>query len=155
MKTLSLLKPTLFTLVGVASAALAARPPNGVTFLKARSPMIEFIRIDANKTIHRYPSANHAIEMNVMRVNGRSPMNPDHFIYNTVVHFMVYVTRGTGLFFVDNDTLEASVGDVLDVPPKTRFAAYGEGLEYVTIENPSFFREQGYVVNRSNEIVSP
>jgi mannose-6-phosphate isomerase-like protein (cupin superfamily) len=129
-------------------------PPNGVTFLKADAAETQLIRIDANKTIKRYPSASRVTEINLMTVNGRSPIAVDQFIYNSLVHFMVYVTKGTGTFYVDDAVLDASEGDVLDVPPKTRFAVRGDGLEYVTVENPAFFPEQAYIVDAAGRVVS-
>lgn len=135
------------------SAASASVPPNGATFLKSDAPENQLIVIDANKSIKRYPSASRVMEMNLMTLNGRSPMNPDHFILNTVVHFMIYVTKGEGIFYVDDAIIHASVGDVLDVPPKTRFAASGKGFEYVTVENPAFFLEQSYIVDSFGTVV--
>lgn len=142
-----------FSLAAKASSAPNLAPPNGVTFLCADAPENQLIYIDANKTIKRYPSTSRVIEMNLMTLKGRSPINPDHFIYNTLVHFMVYVTKGTGVFYVDDAAFSASIGDVLDVPPKTRFAASGEGFEYVTVENPAFFPEQSYIVNSAGKVV--
>lgn len=146
----------LFNLSSAAAATPTSNltPPNGVTFLKADAAENQLIRIDANKIIKRYPSTSRVIEMNLMTLNGRSPINPDHFIYNTLVHFMVYVTKGKGMFYVDDAVFNASEGDVLDVPPKTRFAACGEDFEYVTVENPAFFLEQSYVVDSLGRVVS-
>lgn len=141
------------SLILMTTLANAAPPANGVTFLKSNAKEIELIRIDSNKTIKRYPSTSRVIEMNVMTVNGRSPINADHFIYNSLVHFMIYVIKGKGVFYVDDKTFETSEGDVLDVPPKTRFAVSGQGLEYVTIENPAFFAEQSYIVNSKGDVV--
>jgi len=143
-----------FFMLLMTTFANAATPSNGVTFLKSNAPEVELIRIDANKTIKRYPSASRTIEMNVMTVNGRSPMNSDHYIYNALVHFMIYITKGTGVFYVDNIAYETSAGDVLDVPPKTRFAVSGEGLEYVTVESPAFLPEQSYIVDVKGNIVA-
>ena len=143
----------LWATLALSSTAMAAPPPNGASFIKAGAAEIESIRIDAHKTILRYPSRNRAMEINVMKVDGgRSPLNPDRYIYNTLVHFMIYVTKGHGTFYVDDASYEVGPGDVLDVPPKTRFAVSGENLEYVTIESPSFFLEQSHIVDGHNEV---
>jgi len=88
-----------------------------------------------------------------MTVNGRSPQKEGLFIYNTLVHFMVYVTKGNGTLFVDKDRFEVGPGDMLDVPPKTRFAVIGNGLEYIAVENPAWFPEQLYIVDKNNNVV--
>ncbi len=126
---------------------------NGVRFTKKESKEVEKKIIDANKVIFRYPSFNRVMEMNRMIVNGRSPVNEEHFIYNSVVHFLIYVTKGTGVFYVDSAFYQIKEGDVLDVPPKTRFAVSGTSLEYVTIENPAWFPEQFSIVDSTGNVV--
>ena len=129
------------------------KPHNGATFISNSSKEIKLIRVDKNKTIRKYPSPSKVMEYNIMKVNGRSPMDEGLFIYNNLVHFMIYVKSGNGKFFVGDEVISVRAGDMLDVPPKTRFAAHGDNLEYVTVENPAWYPEQFYIVNRLNEIV--
>ena len=129
------------------------KPSNGVSFVSGESSSIKLIQVDKNKKIKKYPSPSKVMEYNVMLVNGRSPVKEDRFIYNTLVHFMIYVTKGTGVFFVDNQEFNVGPGAVLDVPPKTRFAVHGEELEYLTVENPAWFPEQFHIVDSKNNIV--
>ena len=124
---------------------------NGVTFVPADSNLIKTVIVDENKTITKYPSPAKVMEFNIMQVNGRSPVNENHYIYNSLVHFMIYVTKESGIFYVDDKKHHVKVGDVIVVPPKTRFAVLGDDLGYIAVENPAWFPQQHFIVDKNNQ----
>jgi mannose-6-phosphate isomerase-like protein (cupin superfamily) len=88
-----------------------------------------------------------------MLLNGRTPDNKGLFICETKVHFMLFVTKGKGKIFKDNETFDVEEGDCVDVSPGTKFAAEGFGFEYITAENPAWYKEQATIVDKNGNII--
>jgi len=102
------------------------------------------------KIIRKYTARDKNLEFNHMTLSGRNPEESNHYIFETKVHFMVYVVKGQGKIYVNNDVFSVVEGDVVDVPPNTRFAAEGTDFEYLTTETPAWFPEQAFIVDINN-----
>jgi len=99
------------------------------------------------KIIRKYASSDRKLEINHMKITGRHPENPDHFIFETKCHFMVYIISGEGYVYCDDKKFKVGAGDVIDVPVSTRYAVEGDNLEYLTCEHPAWFAEQASIVD--------
>lgn len=105
------------------------------------------------KVIKKYTAPDNLLEVNRMILTGRNPENRDHYIFETKVHFMVYVIRGKGTIYCNNEVFQVEVEDVVDVPINTRFAAEGTDFEYLTIETPAWFSDQAFIVDKDNKVI--
>lgn len=107
------------------------------------------------KFITKYTSEDKSLEINHMKIHGRHPENPEHFVYEEQVHFMLYVVSGTGTVWCDSECYEVSVGDVVDVPAKTKFAvdSTDETFEYFALQSPAWSPEQAFIVNKEGTVV--
>lgn len=105
------------------------------------------------KVIRKYTAPDKLLEVNRMTLSGRNPENANHFIFETKVHFMVYVVRGKGKLYCDDDVFEVQEEDVVDILPNTRFAAEGTDFEYLTIEAPAWFAEQAFIVDGTGKVI--
>jgi mannose-6-phosphate isomerase-like protein (cupin superfamily) len=105
------------------------------------------------KVIRKYTAPDKLLEVNRMTLTGRNPENPHHFIFETKVHFMVYVVKGRGKIYCNDEVYEVEVEDVVDVPVNTRFAAEGTDFEYLTIEAPAWFPEQAFIVDKDSKVI--
>jgi mannose-6-phosphate isomerase-like protein (cupin superfamily) len=101
-----------------------------------------------SKTIKKYTASDKQIEINHMALNGRTPEKEGTFLCEAKVHFMAYVTKGSGKIFCNEDIYDVSEGDCVDVPPGTKFAAEGN-FEYITAESPAWYLEQATVVDKN------
>ncbi len=88
-----------------------------------------------------------------MILNGRTPEKGGTFLCETEIHFMVFVIKGNGKIYVNDEIYKVSEGDCVDVPPKTRFAAEGYGFEYITAESPAWYPEQASIVDKEGNIL--
>ncbi len=93
------------------------------------------------KIIRKYTASDKQLEINHMTLNGRTPEKEGTFLCETKVHFMVYITKGSGRMFCGEDAFEVSEGDCVDVPTGIKFAAEGN-FEYITAESPAWYSEQ-------------
>jgi catechol 2,3-dioxygenase-like lactoylglutathione lyase family enzyme len=107
----------------------------------------------STKIIKKYTADDKRIEINKMSINGRNPENPKHFIYETECRFMVYVLKGSGKLYCDEEVFEVSEGDVVDVPTHAKFAAEGIDFEYLTFEAPAWFPSQAFIVDDKGNII--
>ena len=89
-----------------------------------------------------------------MILRGRTPEDEGTFLYETKVHFMVYVTNGAGKIFCGSDVLSVETGDCIDVPAGTKFAAEGN-FEYITAEKPAWYAEQALIVDNDGNKLLP
>jgi mannose-6-phosphate isomerase-like protein (cupin superfamily) len=105
------------------------------------------------KVILKYTAPDKLLEVNRMTLSGRNPKNLDHFIFETKVHFMVYVVKGKGKIYCDDEVFLVEEEDVVDIPINTRFAAEGTDFEYLTIESPAWFPEQAFIVKKDGLVV--
>lgn len=121
-----------------------------VTFFKKNDAKIVDLK---TKLIRKYTTPDRKLEVNHMVLTGRNPENPNHFIYEKEVRFMVYILKGKGKIYCDNSVYEVEVGDVFDVPTKTRFAAEGTNFEYLTFEYPAWFPQQASIVDSNNNLI--
>lgn len=105
------------------------------------------------KVIFKYTSTDKNLEVNHMKISGRHPENPAHFVYEDTVHFMLYVLKGTGKVYCEDEIYEVEIGDVVDVPAKTRFAVDGKELEYLAVQTPAWTPKQAYIVDTEGNVV--
>jgi mannose-6-phosphate isomerase-like protein (cupin superfamily) len=105
------------------------------------------------KIIRKHTSEDKHLEINHMTLNGRTPEKVGTFLCETKVHFMVYVTKGSGKIFRGEDSFEVSEGDSVDVPPGVKFAAEGN-FEYITAESPAWYVEQAQIVDEEGKRVA-
>ncbi len=107
------------------------------------------------KVITKYTADDKQLEINHMTIRGRHPENPDHFIYEEGVRFMVYITSGKAKITCDDQVFEVEPGDAVDVPVITKYAVecLTEAVEYITAESPAFYPEQAFIVDRQGNIV--
>ena len=105
------------------------------------------------KLIIKYTSEDRELEVNHMKISGRHPEVVGQFVYENEVHFMLYVTKGSGKVHCNKDVFEVQVGDVVDVPPKVRFAVEGEGFEYLALQTPAWSPGQAYIVVADGNVV--
>jgi mannose-6-phosphate isomerase-like protein (cupin superfamily) len=105
-----------------------------------------------SKTIKGYTSSDRKLEINHMTLNGRTPMKENTFLCETQVHFMAFVTKGVGKMYCGDEVFDVEEGDALDVPAGTKFAAEGN-MEYITAENPAWYKEQATIVDKNGETI--
>jgi mannose-6-phosphate isomerase-like protein (cupin superfamily) len=104
-------------------------------------------RIDlGTKVIYKYPTPTMEFDIGHMVVNGRHPQEPHKFALETKCSFVMYIIKGTGTVYVNDETLEVVAQDVVFVPAKTKFAVEGI-FEYITFDAPAFFPEQSEEVD--------
>lgn len=104
------------------------------------------------KVITKYTSQDKKLEANHVKISGRHPEEKDQFIYETDCHFLVYVINGSGTIFCDDDKFEVTQGDVVDVPPKTKYAVEGD-LEYLALDTPAWYPEQAAIVDKNGNLI--
>jgi mannose-6-phosphate isomerase-like protein (cupin superfamily) len=93
------------------------------------------------KVIYKYPTPTKDFDIGRMVVNGRHPEDPHKFVFEKECNFAIYITKGNGKVYVDDNTFDVAPEDVVFVPAKTKFAVEGR-FEYVTFDAPAFFLEQ-------------
>jgi mannose-6-phosphate isomerase-like protein (cupin superfamily) len=124
---------------------------SNVTFFKKSNPS-KIVDL-GSKVITKFTAPGNDLEINHMKISGRHPENPEQFIYETDVHFMVYVLKGSAKISTESKTFDVEEGDVLDFPPKSKFAVEGNNFEYLAIENPAWFPEQAYIVDKEGNVL--
>lgn len=105
------------------------------------------------KKIIKYTAMDKKLEINHMILSGRTPDKEGTFICETKVHFMAFVIKGEGKMYVGDEVYGMSVGDCVDVPPGTKFAAEGTDFEYITTESPAWYSEQSTIVDKDGNVV--
>jgi len=96
------------------------------------------------KKIHEYPLPTKLMSVAYMKVTGRHPQKG--FLYESDCAFCLYVTKGKGKIYADDEIFKVEIGDVVYVPTKTKFACEGD-MEYVTFDSPGFYPEQSKEVD--------
>jgi len=99
------------------------------------------------KIIHKYPTPTRTLELSHMIVNGRHPEKKNEWVLEHDCQFVMYVTKGKGKVYVDDETFEVEEGDVVFVPTETLFAVEGK-FEYITVDSPAWYPEQAEIVER-------
>jgi mannose-6-phosphate isomerase-like protein (cupin superfamily) len=99
------------------------------------------------KKILKYTGTDRKLEINHMYINGRHPDNPGLFIFESDVAFMVFILKGNGRIYCNDTWYTVEPEDVIEVPPKTKFAAEGNDFEYLTVEHPAWYPEQASIVD--------
>lgn len=74
----------------------------------------------------------------------------DKYCTNTKITHIYYVISGKGKFKIDNDIYEVKKGNIIEIPPSTKFIFAGE-MELLLIMNPKFTRE-GETVGEDNDL---
>ena len=74
----------------------------------------------------------------------------DKYCTNTKITHIYYVISGEGKFKIKDDIYEVKKGDVIEIPPSTKFIFAGE-MELLLIMNPQFTRE-GEIVGEDNDL---
>lgn len=64
------------------------------------------------------------------------------------IEFNYYILKGTGYFIIDGQKYEVSVGDLIVLPPKTKYT-FGGKLKMLLINTPHWSEEQEEVVYES------
>ena len=105
------------------------------------------------KKIIKYTAPDKLLEINHMILNGRTPKKEGQFLCETKVYCMMFVIKGNGKMYVDNEVFEVSAGDCVDVPAGTKFAAEGYNFEYITAERPAWYPEQATIVDKDGNII--
>ena len=125
--------------------------PHATLIKKDQSKLVDL----GTKKIYKYTAPDNKLEINRMEMFGRNPENPEHFILETAVHFMIYVTSGTGRIYCDDEIFEVQVADVVDVPQSVMFAAESTSTDftYLVCETPAWFPEQASIVTKDGELV--
>ncbi len=105
------------------------------------------------KKIIKYTAPDRSLEINYMILNGRTPEKEGEFLCETKVHCMMFVIKGNGKMYVDNEVFEVSEGDCVDVPAGSSFAAEGYNFEYITAESPAWYPEQATIVDKNGNMI--
>lgn len=105
------------------------------------------------KVILKYTAPDKKLEFSHMTISGRHPDNPNHFIFEKGCHFMVYIVKGKGKIYCDEEVFDVSEGDVVDIPTHTKFAAEGKDFEYITVEHPAWYAKQAFIVDKKGKVV--
>lgn len=93
------------------------------------------------KVIYKYPSPTTQFDVGRMVVNGRHPLDPAAFAFESDCSFVMYILSGSGTVYAGPDTFAVTAEDVVFVPARTNFAVEGK-LSYLTFDSPSFYSEQ-------------
>ncbi len=104
-----------------------------------------------DKVIKKYTAPDKQLEINHMTLNGRTPDKEGTFLCETKLHWMLFVTKGKGRVFRNDEVFDVEEGDCVDFPPGTRFAAEGRNFEYITVENPAWYPEQAKIVDKDGK----
>ncbi len=104
------------------------------------------------KRILKYTSQDRSLEINHMFMSGRQPEREGLYNLESLCHFMVYVLKGSGTFYVEDEVINIGEGDVLDISANTKFATEGD-FEYLAFESPAFTLEQASIVDIDGNII--
>jgi mannose-6-phosphate isomerase-like protein (cupin superfamily) len=131
--------------------------PSGVEVIRVENTTtFNAAGLNGDKQVTGYSPQNKGVGVNKMIVRGRSPLNPDHFSYETALLLVLHVTKGPGLVYIDdNPAIEVKKFDVIIIPQKTRFAveSISGSFEYLTFTSPKWYPEQAFVVDSELSIV--
>ncbi len=78
--------------------------PRAKLIKKSQSNLVDL----GTKKIYKYTAPDNNLEINRMEMDGRNPENPNHYILETGVHFMVYVTKGEGKIYCNDQVFEVT-----------------------------------------------
>jgi len=106
-----------------------------------------------SKKITKYTSRDKELEINHMIVSGRHPEYKDHFIYETACFLMIYIMKGRARVLCNEDIFEVKVGDVVEIPPKTKFAIECNNVEYLSLQHPAWNPDQSFIVDRAGNTI--
>ena len=74
----------------------------------------------------------------------------DKYCTNTKITHIYYVISGKGKFKINNDIYEVEKGNIIEIPPSTKFIFAGK-MELLLIMNPPFTYE-GEIVGEDNDL---
>ena len=74
----------------------------------------------------------------------------DKYCTNTKITHIYYVLSGNGKFKIKNDIYEVKKGNIIEIPPTTKFIFAGE-MELLLIMNPKFKAEYE-IVGEGNDL---
>lgn len=74
----------------------------------------------------------------------------DKYCTNTKITHIYYVISGKGKFKIKDEIYEVKKGNLIEIPPNTKFIFVGE-MELLLIMNPKFSRE-GEIVGENNDL---
>lgn len=75
----------------------------------------------------------------------------DKYCTNTKITHIYYVISGEGKFKIKDEIYEVKKGNIIEIPPSTKFVFAGE-MELLLIMNPQFTRE-GEIVGEENDLM--
>lgn len=105
------------------------------------------------KIIKKYTAPDKQLEINHMILNGRTPKKEGTFLCESKLHWMLFVIKGKGKIFLNDDVFEIKEGDCVDFPPGSKFAAEGHDFEYITVESPAWYPEQAKIVDKEGNVL--
>lgn len=112
-----------------------------VKILKKEAKLIDL----GTKKILSYPLPTKLMSVAYMTISGKHPEKG--YLYEHDCAFCLYVAKGNGKIYADRNVFDVSVGDVVYVPIKTKFACEGN-MEYVTFDSPAFYPEQSEEIKK-------
>jgi predicted enzyme related to lactoylglutathione lyase len=104
----------------------------------------KLVDLGPTKKIYKYPNPNGSLDIARMVLNGRHPEKG--FVIEHDCEFVMYITKGQGIFYVGNKVYKVKPGDIVFVPTEHKFAAEGK-FEYITVDSPAFNPEQTETVS--------
>jgi mannose-6-phosphate isomerase-like protein (cupin superfamily) len=81
------------------------------------------------------------MDISIMKVNGRHPQEKNKFLLEHECQFVMFITKGEGKVYTDDQVFKAKPQDVIFVPKETKFAVEGN-FEHITVDVPAFYPEQ-------------
>lgn len=81
-----------------------------------------------------------------MVVHGRHPENPQKVVMEKDCSFVMYVVKGSGKYFINEEEFNVKADDVVYVPSGSTFACEGD-FEYITVDVPAYYPEQSEELN--------
>lgn len=93
------------------------------------------------KIIYKYPTPTKSLDIGRMVIKGRHPQDNKTYLIEHACNFVIYITKGGGTIYAGEEKFQVGVDDVVFVPTDNKFAVEGD-MEYITVDNPSFYPEQ-------------
>jgi mannose-6-phosphate isomerase-like protein (cupin superfamily) len=74
------------------------------------------------KVIHKYPNPTKDFDIGKMVVNGRHPQKANTFALESACSFVMYILKGSGKVYADDNVFDVEVEDVVFMPNNCKFA---------------------------------
>lgn len=80
------------------------------------------------------------IGISFQTLDGRGPRKGRYL--NTVCHEIYFIIKGSALFYIKDEKHEVKERDVIIIEPNTAHHIEARNLEYITITQPNWYKEQ-------------